>query len=453
MKENIKSLKWLNVGGGGMTAYDIIKTKRDGGALTEDEIRFFVGSFVRGDIPDSQAAALLMAVYYKGMTGAETAALASALADSGEKLDLSALSGENTDKHSTGGVGDKTTLVVAPIVAACGVKVAKLSDRGGTQLIGTADKLLSIPNMRVEFTAREFMNIVKRYGLCLAAGSGELAPADKRLCALRDITATTDSIPLMAASIMSKKIAAGTNNLVLDVKFGSGAYIKSIKDAKKLAREMVSIGTANGMSVTALVTDNNAPLGYAVGSSLEVIEAVNTLKGVGPEDMTELCLALSAHMLHLSGKGTYEECLEAAKNAMFSGLAFERFIWMVNAQGGDSGVLIDTAQFRKARYYRTLTSKRSGYVTAIDAEGCGKAAVILGAGRRNTADLIDTAAGLMLEVKTGAFVKSGDIIATLYAEDERLFEDAEQVVFEAFELSREPAEPTKLIVDRISNKD
>ncbi len=441
------------VGGSGMTAYDIIKSKKDGKALTEDEIRFFVNGLLSGEIPDSQAAALLMAISFKGMNGDETSSLARTMAESGKTLDLSVLPGEACCMHSTGAVGNKTALVVAPVVAACGVRTVIMSDRGSLNIGGTADKLLSIPGMRVDFRTRELLSTVSRYGLCFAEMSGEAAPAEKKLSSLRDNTATMDSIPLTAASVMSEKIASGTKKLVLDVNVGSGAHITNVKDAKRLAREMVSIGAANGISVTALVTDNNSPLGYAVGNSLEVIEAVNTLNGVGPEDLTELCLTLSAHMLHLCGKGTFDECLEAAKNAIFSGLAFERFVWAVNAQGGDSGVLTDTSLFRKARYYRTLTAKSSGYITSVDAGLCGRAAAMLGAARRRSDDIIDMAAGVMLEQKPGAFVKSGDIIATLYAEDERLFDDAEREILAAFEISGEPKETAGLIIDKVTNKD
>ncbi len=434
-----------------MTAHDIIKAKRDGNTLTNDEIVFFADGVASGEIPDSQSAALLMALCLKGMNSSETAALASAMAVGGDRLDLSVLPGEVADKHSTGGVGDKTTLVVAPIVAACGINVAKMIDRYVCGAGLTADKLLSIPNLRLDFSAREMLAIANRYGLCLAETIGNLAPAEKKLGELRRLTATTECIPLIAASIMSKKIAAGTQNLVLDVKVGSGAPVKNVKDAKRLAREMVSIGSANNINVTALITDNNTPLGCAVGYSLEVIEAVNTLRGTGPADLTELCLALSAHLLHLCGNGTPDECLESAKSMMFNGLAFERFLWAVNAQGGDIGVLTDTTRFKKARFYRTLTAKRSGYISRIDAGECGRAAALLGAARKSCG-AIDSAAGVVLEAKVGAFVKSGDIIATLYAENDCLFNGAEQAASGAFEFSREPSEPSKLIIDKVSNK-
>jgi len=430
---------------------DIIKTKRDGGVLTRDEIRFFVNGCATGEIPDYQASALLMAVYLKGMTSRETADLTMAMADSGDKLDLSEIRGARVDKHSTGGVGDKTTLIVAPIVAACGVKVAKMSGRGLGHTGGTTDKLLSIPNLRVDFDKREFEEIVNRYGLCICGSSADLAPADKLLYSLRDVTATVDSVPLIAASIMSKKIAAGSKNLLLDVKVGSGAFMKTQAQARELAREMVEIGALEGLNVTALLTDMESPLGNAVGNSLEVIEAVNTLKGIGPDDLTELCVILSAHMLHLAGKGDLMECGEMARNAIFNGLAFERFVWMANAQSGDSGVLMDTARFRKAKFYRTFKARTDGYVQSIDAERCGTAAALLGAGRLRKEDDIDMAAGLVLEVKPGARVKAGDVVATMYAESESRFDAAEFELASAFAIESKPPEKRRLILDEITN--
>ncbi|MCR5484406.1 MAG: thymidine phosphorylase [Clostridiales bacterium] len=436
-----------------MRAYDIIKTKRDGGVLTDAEISYFINGYTKGDIPDYQAAAWLMAVYERGMTSAETAALTRAMANSGDSIDLSGIRGPKADKHSTGGVGDKTTLITAPIVAACGVKVAKMSGRGLGHTGGTTDKLLSIPGMRVDFDRDEFVSIVNRYGICVTGSTADLAPADKKLYALRDVTATVDSIPLIAASIMSKKIASGSKNLVLDVKVGSGAFMKNEKAAGRLANEMVNIGTSAGLKVTALLTNMNSPLGYAIGNSLEVIEAVNTLKGTGPEDLTELCLTLAAHMLHLAGKGDIGECEEAARNALYSGLAYERFCWMVNAQGGDVGVIMDTSLFKKAKYYRTLTAQVSGYVSGINAELCGRAAVLLGAGRSKKEDDIDMAAGVMIETKPGAFIKSGDVVATMYSEHEELFDGANSELASAFSISPDEVAPSRLIIREISNAD
>ena len=434
-----------------MRACDIIKSKRDGEALIKEEIDFFVDGFTHGNIPDYQASALLMAIYHSGMDSKETAQLALAMADSGERLDLSVLPGEKVDKHSTGGVGDKTTLIVAPIVAACGVKIVKMSGRGLGHTGGTIDKLLSIPGIRIDLSNKERIGIAGRYGICISGCTDNIAPADKKLYELRDATATVESIPLIASSVMSKKIASGADNLLLDVKVGSGAFMKNLKDARKLAREMVAIGSSAGMRVTALITAMESPLGAAIGNSLEVIEAVNTLKGIGPEDLTELCIEISAQMLHLAGKGSVDECEQQARNAMFSGLAFERFVWMVNAQGGDSGVLMDTSLFKKARYFRTLTSQVSGYVIGIDAQRCGRAAMLLGAGRAKKEDTIDMAAGLVLEAKPGAFVKSGDIVATLYAEDESLFDNADSVLSNAFKIGTEMPASEKMILDKVSN--
>ncbi|MBQ7542655.1 MAG: thymidine phosphorylase [Clostridia bacterium] len=433
-----------------MRMTDLIAKKRNGGTLSADEIRFFVNGYTDGSIPDYQASALTMAIYFRGMGPAETAALTRAMADSGERLVLPDM-GLRADKHSTGGVGDKTTLIVAPIVAACGVHVAKMSGRGLGHTGGTTDKLSAIPGLRTDLSVQEIASIVQNCGLCVAGSTQELAPADKKLYALRDVTATVDSIPLIAASIMSKKIAAGAQNLVLDVKTGSGAFMKRSADAKALAKAMVDIGTHEGLRVTALITNMDAPLGYAIGNTLEVIEAVQTLQGIGPQDLTELCLQLAAQMLQLCGKGTQEECLEQAQNALFSGLALERFIWMVSAQGGDSSVITDTSQFCKSRFFRSVKARADGYIRRIDAEKCGVAAMLLGAGRQTKEDEIDPAAGIVLDVKPGSAIRSGDRIATLFAEREDAFADAVAVLGDAFEVSDTPPKPIPMVIDRVSN--
>ncbi|MBQ3149805.1 MAG: thymidine phosphorylase [Clostridia bacterium] len=435
-----------------MRVYDIIKKKRDGMALSEEEIRFFVEGYTCGAIPDYQASALMMAVYYKGMTPDETAVLTDAMAKSGDTVDLSEITGPIVDKHSTGGVGDKTTLVVAPIVASCGVKIAKMSGAGLGHTGGTTDKLLSIPGVRLDFSKEEFISIVNSCGACVCSSTASLAPADKKLYALRDVTATVDSIPLIAASIMSKKIASGSKNIVLDVKAGSGAFMKRSADAKALAREMVSIGDKNGLNVTALITNMDAPLGYAIGNSLEVIEAVQTLKGIGPSDLTDICLHLSSELLYLAGKGSLDECFDMAKNALFSGLALERFIWMVSSQGGDTSVISNTSLFQKSKYFRTVKTRSSGYIQRINAEKCGIAAMLLGAGRKAKDDVIEYGAGIILDVKPGSFVKTGDRIATLYAENESLFDSAISMLSDAFDVGEECPAEIPMVIDKFSNR-
>ena len=433
-----------------MQMNELILKKRNGGTLSDEEIRAFVQGYTDGSIPDYQAAALAMAIYFRGMDAQETAALTLAMADSGERLELPDV-GVRADKHSTGGVGDKTTLIVAPIVAACGVKVAKMSGRGLGHTGGTTDKLSAIPGLRTELTMQEIVSIVQTCGLCVAGSTQELAPADKKLYALRDVTATVDSIPLIAASIMSKKLAAGAQNLVLDVKTGSGAFMKRSADAKALAKAMVSIGTHEGLHVTALITNMDAPLGCAIGNTLEVIEAVQTLQGVGPEDLTELCLHLASQMLHLAGKGTPDECMDLARHALYSGLALERLIWMVSAQGGDTSVITDTSLFRKSRCFRTVKARSDGFIRRIDAEKCGLAAMRLGAGRSTKDDEIDPAAGIVLDVKPGSAIHSGDRIATLFAERDDAFDGAVELLADAFEVSDTQPKPIPMIIDRISN--
>lgn len=434
-----------------MRVYDIIKKKRDGLPLSAEEIRFFVNGYTNGTVPDYQASALMMAIYFKGMNHDETAVLTEAMASSGDKADLSAIKGPIVDKHSTGGVGDKTSLIVAPIVASCGVKIAKMSGAGLGHTGGTTDKLLSIPSLKIDFSKDEFTSIVNNCGACICSSTAALAPADKKLYSLRDVTATVDSIPLIAASIMSKKIASGSKNIVLDVKAGSGAFMKKSADAKALAKEMVSIGDKNGLRVTALITNMDAPLGYAIGNSLEVIEAVQTLKGIGPSDLTDLCLRLSAELLYLAGKGTAEECFDMAKNALYSGLALERFIWMISSQGGDTSVITDTSLFRKSKYFRTLKTRSSGYIQRINAEQCGIAAMLLGAGRKTKEDSIEYSAGIILDVKPGSFIKSGDRIATLYAEDESLFDSAVSMLSDAFDIGEDCPQEIPMVIDRFSN--
>jgi len=434
-----------------MRMYDIIKAKRDGGFLATEEINHFIEGYTAGDIPDYQASALLMAIYFKGMNSRETADLTMAMANSGERADLSSIEGIKVDKHSTGGVGDKTTLVIAPIVAACGVKVAKMSGRGLGHTGGTVDKLESIPGMQTSIERDEFIEIVNRTGLCLIGQSGNFAPADKKLYALRDVTATIESIPLIASSIMSKKIAAGSDRILLDVKMGSGSFMKTYDDAKTLAKTMVSIGESVGRRTVALITNMDVPLGYAIGNSLEVVEAVNTLKGIGPEDLTEICIILAANMLYIADKGTMDECKSLAKQALYSGAALECLKKMVTAQGGDASYIADTNKFSTARYYRTVTARKDGYIVNMDTESCGIASVMLGAGRATKEDTIDYAAGIMLENKIGAKVERGETLATMYAEREDVFDAAIEEFLGAIEIGDEPPEETKILLGRVEN--
>lgn len=432
-----------------MRFYDIIKKKRDGFELTKEEIEFFAFGAADGSIPDYQLTAMLMAIFFKGMSKRETADLTLAMANSGDTVDLSALGGITADKHSTGGVGDKTTLIVAPIVASCGVKVAKMSGRGLGHTGGTVDKLESIPGYKTTLTREEFFGVVEKSSMSVIGQSGNLAPADKKLYALRDVTATVDSIPLIASSIMSKKIAAGAACIVLDIKVGSGAFMKTPEFAQSLAREMIDIGTAVGRKTAAVISNMDVPLGVNVGNSLEVIEAVETLKGNGPEDLKELCLTLAANMLMLSGKGSEEECLLLAKDALESGRAFETFKACVEAQGGDSTYLDDTDKFPKAKYTFDIVAEGDGYITKMDSERIGIAACMLGAGRKTANDRIDFAAGLKILKKTGDKACKGDILATLYSNDDALFASAAKEYASAFELGNECPEVLPIIISTV----
>ena len=373
-----------------MRMYDLIMKKRNGEALTEQEIQYMIREYVAGEIPDYQMSAFLMAVYFKGMTEEETLAMTQAVAHSGEMVDLSGIEGVKVDKHSTGGVGDKTTMIIAPIVAACGVKVAKMSGRGLGHTGGTVDKLESIPGLHTSLSREDFFNVVNQTGLSVIGQSGNLAPADKKLYALRDVTATVDSIPLIAVSIMSKKLAAGNDCILLDVKTGSGAFMKSIDDSIALAKEMVAIGENAGRKTVALITDMDIPLGHNIGNSLEVIEAVETLKGNGPEDLTEVCVHLASNMLFLAGKGTLEECRSLVREVIANGEALKRLAAMVEAQGGDSSVIFDTDKFEKAAYQHEVLAKKSGYITFMDTESCGISLCYVGGRpmRQKTARLI-----------------------------------------------------------------
>ncbi len=428
--------------------YDIIEKKKRAASLTDDEINFAVEGFVGGKIPDYQMSALLMAIWFNGMTSRELTTLTTAMAHSGDMIDLSAIDGLKVDKHSTGGVGDKTTLIVAPIVAACGGKVAKMSGRGLGHTGGTVDKLESIPGYRTELTRQEFFDTVNACGLSLIGQSGNLAPADKKIYALRDVTATVDSLPLIASSIMSKKLAAGSDCILLDVKTGSGAFMKTLDDAIKLAESMVAIGEGAGRRTVALITDMDTPLGYGIGNSIEVAESMDVLKGRGARDLTEVSLELAANMLYLVDKGTLDDCRKLAEKSIADGSAFETFCKMVKAQGGDDSVLRDYDNFDKAPFSREVLADGDGFVAKMNAELLGKVSVMLGAGRETKDSPIDFAAGIVLHKKFGDEVHAGESLATLYASDEKLFVAAEKSFRAAIELGDKP-EARPLIFARV----
>ena len=397
-----------------MRIYEIINKKKRGHELTEAEIRFVIDGYTAGSIPDYQISALLMAIYFQGMNARETTALTMAMVDSGERVDLSTIPGTTVDKHSTGGVGDKTTLIVIPIVAALGLPVAKMSGRGLGHTGGTIDKLESIPGFRTSLGGDEFLDIVKKHGLCVAGQSANLAPADKKLYALRDVTATVDSIPLIAASIMSKKIAAGAECILLDVKTGSGAFMKDLAGAQALAKAMVDIGTGCGRKTAALITDMSAPLGETIGNALELKEVIQVLKGAYVKDLNEVCEALAANMLFLANQGTIKECHAKVKEAITSRAALKKLADMVEAQGGDRSYIESPEKFPSAPHVASISAPQTGYISEMDTEGIGLAGMDLGAGRETADGEIDYSAGIILHAKTGDRIEKGQPLATLY---------------------------------------
>lgn len=433
-----------------MRMYDIILKKRNGETLSDREICFFVEGFTKGDIPDYQAAALLMAVYFQGMDERETSVLTMAMARSGDMVDLSAIPGIKVDKHSTGGVGDKTSLIVGPIVAACGVPVAKMSGRGLGHTGGTVDKMESIPGLETSIAKDRFFSIVKEIGLAIIGQTGNIAPADKKLYALRDVTATVDSLPLIASSIMSKKLAAGSDAILLDVKTGSGAFMKTLDDSIALAQAMVSIGERNGRKTMALVTDMDTPLGFAVGNALEIVEVADVLLQKGPADLAEVCLQLASNMLLLAGKGNLDTCRALAENALSTGKAFDKLCAMVTAQGGDSSILKETSQFKKAPVASRLEAGSSGYIAHMDTQAVGAASAVLGAGRLRKEDGIDHSAGIMLARKTGDRVSAGDLLATLHTANENRLCEAKKILSDAIVIETCPPEAKKPILARVT---
>ena len=433
-----------------MRMYDVISKKRNGGELTKEEMTYLIEGYVKGEIPDYQMSAFLMAVYFQGMTKEETAVMTDLVAKSGDMVDLSSIEGIKVDKHSTGGVGDKTTLIVGPLAAACGVKVAKMSGRGLGHTGGTVDKLESIPGMRVSLEREDFFEVVKEVGISVIGQSGNLTPADKKLYALRDVTATVESIPLIAVSIMGKKIAAGSDAILLDVKTGSGAFMNSTEDSLKLAQEMVSIGESAGRNTVALITNMDIPLGNNIGNSLEVIEAVETLQNKGPKDLTEVCIELAANMLYLANKGDMKQCYQQVQKALEDGSGLQKLAQMVEAQGGDSSVILDTKRFEKAKITKEVLSPKDGYITFMDTKECGVASCILGAGRETKEDSIDYTAGIVLKKKTGDLVRTGDVLAVLHGNQEDMMEPAANHFLKAVRIEKIPAEEQKLIYARVT---
>lgn len=430
-----------------MRAYDIILKKRNGGKLSKEEIEFMVSGYVKGDVPDYQMAAFLMAIYFRHMDPEERAILTEVMANSGDRIDLSSIPGIKIDKHSTGGVGDKTTLVVGPIVASLGVPVAKMSGRALGHTGGTIDKLESIPGFRTALSEEEFFENVRKIGIAIVGQTANLVPADKKIYALRDATATVDEVSLIASSIMSKKLAGGADGYVLDVKVGSGAFMKTLEQATELAEAMVGIAKAHGKKAVAVLTNMDVPLGKMVGNSLEVLEAIETLKGNGPDDFTELCLNLAAWMCHLAEKGKFEECLKMAQEALESGRALEKFRQLVEHQGGNPEV-VDRPTEVLPMTDRTVefTAPQNGYITAIDTEKIGIASNYLGAGRKTKEDTIDYRVGIEILKKLGDYVEKGEPIAKLYISEKSDVESALKLLLESYEFSSEKPEHKPIIL-------
>ena len=428
-----------------MNILDIIAKKRDQKELSKEEIEYFIKNYTNGNIADYQAAALVMAIYLNGMTKEETTYLTIAMANSGDVLDLSEL-GIVIDKHSTGGVGDKITLILMPIMAALGVVVAKMSGRGLGFTGGTADKLESIPGYRTNISEEEFRINVKEIGISLITQTANLAPADKKLYALRDTISCTDSIPLIASSIMSKKIAAGANKVVLDVTCGSGAFMKNKEEAVKLSKVMKQIGELAGKETICVITNMNEPLGNAVGNSLEMIETINSLKGNMPEDVKEVVLELGSYILKLAGKGEdIKKNKIEIENCVNSGKAYKKFVELIQRQGGDISYCENTEKFEKAKYEENITFEE-GYISKIDAEKIGKIACYLGAGRIKKEDKIDMSAGIIVNKKVGDYIKKEDIVATLYSNSKEKIEEAREMIKQAITITDKKVEKEKMIL-------
>ena len=429
---------------------DLIQKKKSGETLTKEEIDFMITDYVAGKIPDYQMSAMLMAIYFNGMENEELAAFTLAMRDSGDLVDLSPIEGIKVDKHSTGGVGDKTTLIVGPIVAACGVPVAKMSGRGLGFTGGTLDKLESISGFRIDLSAEEFFETVKKTGISVIGQTGNLAPADKLLYAHRDVTATVDSIPLIAASVMSKKLAAGSDKIVLDVTTGSGAFMKNTRDAKKLAKHMVAIGNHAGKETVAILTGMEEPLGFAIGNNMEVKEAIEVLKGDGPEDVKEVSVALAGMMLSLGLENvSHSQGKRMAKKALSSGQAFEKFKEMVQAQGGDIRYVEHPEFFERDAFEGEVLAAEDGFLSGMDTEKIGVAAGLLGAGRETKDSVIDMSAGIYLKKKIGDTVKKGEPIAICYAGTKEKLNRGMAMFESSIRYSKEAPRIPKLIVDII----
>lgn len=429
-----------------MRIYDIIRKKRDNHELTKEEIYFFVDKYSKGEIPDYQASALLMAIYLNKMNKNETVYLTEAMMNSGDVIDLSEIEGIKVDKHSTGGVGDKTTIALAPLVAACGAPVAKMSGRGLGHTGGTLDKLESIPGFSIEMEAKKFIDSVNEHKIAVCGQTSTIAVADKKMYALRDVTATVDNISLIAASIMCKKLASGANAILLDVKTGDGAFMKTLDDSFELAKAMVDIGNGMNRETIGMITDMDEPLGFAIGNSIEVIEAIETLKGNGPKDFVNLCETLGSYMLVLAKKvDTFEEGIEKIREAIKSGAALDKLKVFIENQGGDKRVVDDYSLFPQANIKVDIKSQKSGYISKIEAEEVGVSAMILGAGRETKEDILDLSAGIILKKKVGDYVKEGDILATMYLNKEEKLESAKERFTNAYSIVDEKVDPKKLI--------
>ncbi|MBC2151251.1 pyrimidine-nucleoside phosphorylase [Listeria innocua] len=425
-----------------MRMVDIISKKRDGKALSTEEIQFFIDGYTNGEIPDYQASALAMAIFFQDMSDQERADLTMAMVGSGDTIDLSAIEGIKVDKHSTGGVGDTTTLVLAPLVAAVGVPVAKMSGRGLGHTGGTIDKLESIEGFHIELDKKDFINLVNRDKVAVIGQSGNLTPADKKMYALRDVTGTVNSIPLIASSIMSKKIAAGADAIVLDVKTGAGAFMKTDEDAENLAHAMVRIGNNVGRNTMAVISDMSQPLGEAIGNALEVKEAIDTLKGQGPEDLTELVLVLGSQMVVLAKQAeTLDEARAKLIEVIENGAALEKFKTFLSNQGGDASIVDHPEKLPQAKYQIEVPAKTSGFVSQIVADEIGIAAMILGAGRATKEDEINLAVGLMLRKKVGDQVKEGDSLVTIFADQEDV-ENVKAKIYENIKIADQATAPT-----------
>ncbi|RKP54292.1 pyrimidine-nucleoside phosphorylase [Cohnella endophytica] len=432
-----------------MRTVDLITKKRDGGELTKEEINILIRGYTDGSVPDYQMSAMAMAIFFKGMTPTERADLTMAMVHSGETIDLSGIDGIKVDKHSTGGVGDTTTLVLAPLVASIGVPVAKMSGRGLGHTGGTIDKLESVPGFHVEIDNEQFLELVNRNGLAVIGQSDNLTPADKKLYGLRDVTGTVNSIPLIASSIMSKKIASGADAIVLDVKTGDGAFMKELSEAEELAACMVDIGNRVGRRTIAVLSDMSQPLGNAIGNALEVREAIDTLRGVGPEDLTELCLTLGSHMAVLAGVASDQQAArKMLEQSIANGHALEKFKLFLSAQGGDASVVDEPERLPSAKYRFEVPAKAAGYVSSIAAENMGLAAMLLGAGRATKESSIDLAVGIFLHKKVGDSVKDGESLATIHANGESVSDVITQI-YKSIQIQENPVNPPPLLVGEV----